>query len=117
MRFKLDENRPVELAEMFRTAGHDAVTALDQNLKGARDSDLASVCMREGRTIVTLDTDFADIRTYPPDIHPGLVVLRPSVQSRDQILRIGARLLDVLSGATLAGKLWIVEDWRIRMRE
>ena len=66
MRFKLDENPPVELADMFRKAGHDAVTVLDQDLAGARDADLASVCVREGRIIVTFDMDFANIRTYPP---------------------------------------------------
>lgn len=63
---KLDENLPVDLAEVFREAGHDAVTVLDQHLVGARNSDLASVCRDEGRGIVTFDTDFADIRTYPP---------------------------------------------------
>lgn len=117
MRFKLDENLPVELADMFRAAGHDAATALDQNLGGAGDSDLASVCMRERRAIVTLDTDFADIRTYPPDAYPGLVVLRPSAQSREHLLRIGARLLNVLPDETLAGQLWIVEDSRVRVRQ
>ncbi len=117
MRFKLDENLPVELADVFRAAGHDAMTTLDQNLKGARDSDLAAVCRREGRAIVTLDTDFADIRTYPPDAYPGLVVFRPSSQSRDRILMLGARLLEMLSDATLAGQLWIVEDSRIRVRQ
>ena len=117
MRFKLDENLPVDLADLFRAAGHDAATALDQNLNGARDSELASVCRRENRAIVTLDTDFADIRTYPPNAYPGLVVFRPSTQSRDRILRLGARLLNVLAGATLAGRLWIVEDSRIRVRQ
>ena len=117
VRFKLDENLPVELAGLFRAAGHDAVTALDQNLKGVQDSDLASVCRREGRAIVTLDTDFADIRAYPPDAYPGLVVFRPSAQSRDRILILGARLVNVLSDMTLAGQLWIVEDSRIRVRQ
>ena len=50
--------RPVDLAVMFRAAGHDAVTALDQSLTGARDSDLASVCRREGQAIITLDIRF-----------------------------------------------------------
>ena len=117
VRFKLDENLPVELADLFRAAGHDAATALDQNLKGARDSDLASVCRREGRAIVTLDTDFADIRAYPPNAYPGLLVLRPSAQSRDRILILGTRLVNVLPGATLAGQLWVVEDSRIRVRQ
>ncbi len=71
MRFKLDENLPVELAEMFREAGHDAVTVLDQHLMGARDSDLASVCIREGRAIITLNTDFADTGRTRPTRIPG----------------------------------------------
>ncbi len=115
MRFKLDENLPVDLVDIFRAAGHDAVTALDQDPGGARDSTLASVCRREGRAIVTLDSDFADIRTYPPDAYSGLVVFRPSTQSCDHILNVGSRLLNVLSDATLAGQLWIVEDSRIRI--
>ena len=89
MRFKLDENLPVELANMFREAGHDAVTVLDQDLLGAPDSDLASVCMHEGRVIVTLDTDFADIRTYPPGAYPGLVVFRLGNQRADMYWRSG----------------------------
>ena len=30
MRFKLDENLPIELAEAFREAGHDAVVRVDK---------------------------------------------------------------------------------------
>ena len=108
---------PVELVDLFREAGHDALTVLDQDLLGARDSDLASVCMHEGRAIVTLDTDFADIRTYPPDAYPGLVVFRLSTQARDHVLKIATRLLKALSGATLSGQLWIVEESRIRVRQ
>lgn len=117
MRFKLDENLPIDLAEMFREAGHDAVTVRDQGLTGARDSDLASVCMREGRAIVSFDTDFADIRTYPPDAHPGLVVFRLESQDRGHVLEIGARLLEALPGTSLSGQLWIVEETRIRVRQ
>jgi Domain of unknown function (DUF5615) len=32
MRFKIDENLPIEVAELLRAAGHDALTVLDQNL-------------------------------------------------------------------------------------
>ena len=71
MRFKLDENLPSELASLFREFGHDAVTVLDQGMGGTDDSDLASVCAREQRVLVTLDKDFSDIRTYPPNRHAG----------------------------------------------
>ena len=73
--------------------------------------------MREGRVIVTLDTDFSNIRTYPPGAYPGLVALRLGNQARDHVLEIGTRLLEVLSGANLSGLLWIVEESRIRVRQ
>ncbi len=117
MQFKLDENLPFELADLFRKAGHDAVTVLEQGLGGARDSDLASACIHEGRAIVTFDTDFSDIRTYPPGAYSGIVVFRLENQARDHVLEIGTRFLRVLSGAMLDGQLWIVEESRIRVRE
>ena len=116
MRFKLDENLPVELAQLFRRAGHDASTVLEQHLGGARDADLVSVCVREKRAIVTLDTDFSDIRTYPPAAHAGLIVLRLRSQARDHVLSIAERLMTALPETTLDGELWIVEESRIRIR-
>lgn len=63
MKFKVDENLPIEVAELLQESGHDAVTVLDQHMGGQEDTTLAAVCLREGRTIITLDLDFADIRT------------------------------------------------------
>ncbi len=82
MRFKLDENLPVELVDSFSEAGHDAMTVLDQVLNGVQDPDPASICIRYRRTIVTFDTDIADIHTYPPSAIPGLIVLRLEIQAR-----------------------------------
>ena len=119
VRFKLDENMPAELAAVFRQSGHDAATVADQGLAGAKDSELASVCSGEGRTIVTFDRDFADIRAYPPEEYPGIVVFRIANQDRDHVLEIGRRFLKMLSLApfpltSLDGKLWIVGDSRVR---
>lgn len=117
MRFKLDENLPVELAALFRGAGHDAATVLEQDLGGARDADIASVCVQENRAIVTLDLDFSDIRSYEPAAHAGLIVFRLQSQARDHVLTIAERLIAVLSEATPEGQLWIVDESRIRIRE
>lgn len=51
---------------MLREAGHDVATVADQELVGADDTELAGVCAREHRILVTLDIGFADIRNYPP---------------------------------------------------
>ena len=117
MRFKFDENLPAQLAALFAGSGHDAVTVLDEQIGGAQDPDIAATCLREGRVLVTLDGDFADIRAYPPHHYPGIVVLRLSRQSSDHLLEVGASLLRELDRASLQGQLWIVEDARIRIRE
>ena len=104
------------MASLFAEAGHDAVTILDQRMGGANDPDIAAICLSEGRILVTLDMDFTDIRDYPPHLYPGIVVLRPSRQSRDYLLEIGAGLLRELT-TSLQGQLWIVEDSRLRIRE
>ena len=116
MRFKLDENLPQDLAELFRQAGHDAVTVLDQGIGGASDARLVSICASEHRAVVTLDKDFANIRIYPPRQFAGLVVFRLRTQARDHVLRIGRRFLSVVRGADIGGQLWIVEETRIRVR-
>ena len=76
MRFEVDENLPIEVAEMLRQAGHDATTVLEQHLGGSNDAQSAALCQLESRILVTLDMDFSDIRTYPPIECPGLIVLR-----------------------------------------
>ena len=54
MKFKLDENLPAEAVGVLREVGHDVQTARDQGLGGHSDDDLAGVCVREARALVTL---------------------------------------------------------------
>jgi len=61
--FKTDENLPQEAAELLVSFGFDAVSVLDQKLQGASDPDVLHVCAQEQRTLMTLDLDFADIRS------------------------------------------------------
>ncbi len=117
MRFKIDENLPVDLAILLRNSGHDAETVYDEELTGAPDPDIAARCQEEGRVVVTFDLDFSDIRAYPPAQHRGLLVLRLKRQDRDHVLRTVERLLQVFTEEELDGRLWIVDEDRIRIRE
>ncbi len=117
MKFKIDENLPVEAAPIIRQAGHDATTILDQRMSGIPDSEIAAVCQREQRAVITLDTDFADIRTYRPDEYHGLVVLRLKRQEKPYVLDVLRRISPLFTPEELRGKLWIVEEHRIRIRE
>jgi predicted nuclease of predicted toxin-antitoxin system len=116
MKFKTDENLPVEAADDLRQAGHDALTVGDQHLAGQPDIRVADVCRAEGRAVVTLDLDFSDIRAYPPSDYAGIVVLRPSVQTITNIRRLVGQVLALLQSEPLAGHLWIVDEGQIRIR-
>jgi len=117
MLFKIDENLPAEIAENLRAAGHDAMTVANQGMKGFADPTVIAVCNSEGRILVTLDTDFMDIRRYPPSLYPGIIVLRPRRQLTIWFLSLMERALVLLStGESIVGKLWIVDESRIRIR-
>lgn len=116
MRFKTDENMPLEVVDLLRAAGHDAQSVFDQRLSGRPDDQIASVCRREDRALITLDSDFGDIRTYRPADYSGLLVLRLPRQSAPEVVRVIRRLLEVFGTMDCRGQLWIVERDRIRIR-
>ena len=66
--------------------------------------------------MITLDVDFADIRTYPPQEAGGMIVLRLARLDRDRIVRVMSRIIATLEQEQLEHKLWIVDDSRVRIR-
>ena len=80
MKFKIDENLPVEFAELPRESGFEADTIEDERLSGAGDEIVAERCRIEHRILVSLDLDFANVREFPPEDHDGLIVLRARPQ-------------------------------------
>jgi predicted nuclease of predicted toxin-antitoxin system len=117
MKFKVDENLPVEAGVILGDLNHDAHTVQGEGLQGCPDSSLYEVCIREGRILITLDLDFSDIRVYEPGSTPGIIVIRTYRQDRPYILQKITELCDILKRESIQGKLWIVEDERIRIRE
>jgi predicted nuclease of predicted toxin-antitoxin system len=116
MRAKLDENLPIEVADLLRAAGWDSETVHDEGLAGAADGRVAAACQAEARVLFTLDLDFADIRAYPPGEYEGIVVLRPAKANRRQVLALVARVIPVMAAERVGRRLWIVEPGGIRVR-
>jgi predicted nuclease of predicted toxin-antitoxin system len=112
----MDENLHPDLAEYFRQHGHDAATVWDEGLRGASDPFILNKCRDEGRTLLSFDLGFADIRVYPPDQYPGLIVLRLENQTRQKLMEIAPMILDLLGKEPLVGHLWIVDEFSVRVR-
>ncbi|HEY3391575.1 MAG TPA: DUF5615 family PIN-like protein [Lacipirellulaceae bacterium] len=115
-RFKIDENLHDDVAALLADRGHDVHTVHTEGLQGCDDDALAVHCKNDGRALVTLDLDFADIRSYPPVGYEGIVVLRIVDQSRPRVLSVMVRVADLLEREQLDHRLWIVTDAAIRIR-
>lgn len=116
MRLKLDENLPHDLAAAVTERGYDVHTVADEDLPGRSDPVVVHAATREDRMVLTLDRGVGDLRHYPPGSHAGIVVLRPTSQDPDTILKLVERLLQTQPLEQLAGCVAIVEPQRIRIR-
>jgi len=104
------------VAAALRVEGHDARTVVEEGFRGHSDREIAEVCCQEQRAIITLDVDFADIREYPPENYPGLVVLRVASQARAHVLLVVSQAFELFEQQPLAGHLWIVSESGVRIR-
>lgn len=116
MRFKVDQNLPIEFVHLLQRAGHEAATVFEQQLTGAPDPRIVEVCLKENRVLITADLDLSDIRQHPQTGHPGFIVLRLRRQARPRQLAALQRILPLLNTTPLANRLWIVEETRLRIR-
>ncbi len=115
MKFKIDENLPIEIAELLQSADHDVTTVHGQRLMGEADPRIIEVCRQEDRVLVTLDLGFSNIRVYPPKQFAGILVLRVHHQDKPHVLTVFRAALPLIGQQPLQHHLWIVEENRVRV--
>jgi predicted nuclease of predicted toxin-antitoxin system len=116
MKFKLDENLPLEIAGAFEALGHEIDTVQSEGLVGAPDIEILNHARAEGRILLTMDKGIADVRIFPPAEYPGIVLFRPSTSGCREVLRFVQEALTDLLSTDIAGRLVIVSPRGIRTR-
>jgi len=118
MRFLLDANMPRSASGAVQRLGHEAVDVRDVDLGGAEDKQIAAYAKDHDLALITRDFDFSDVRNYPPAEFAGIVVLElPDDAVAATVVKVMESFLSqpqLLS--QLAGRLAIVESWRVRFR-
>ena len=99
MRLKLDENMPMTLATILRSAGHDVHTVADENLLGKPDDEVWNAAVEGRRLLVTLDRDFGRLARSTND-HAGAIVLRPREASQTTIAALAKNAVLLLPKST-----------------
>ena len=96
--------------------GYDAVAVSEVGLSGASDTTVRLFAMSEGRVLITMDADFGNVLRYPAVGTPGVVWLRLHPPTEAGIVAAVDRVLERLGAASLAGKLVVVDEDKIRVR-
>jgi len=83
IRFLVDENAGEGVADALRQMGFNSRSARELGLAGRSDEDVFAAAWRENRVIITHDDDFLNNRRFPHHRNPGVVVIRPGADGRD----------------------------------
>lgn len=117
MRFLVDNALSPVLAQGLNRAGHDAVHVRDYGMAHAPDTDIFDRAAREGRIIVSADTDFGTLLVQRRAAAPSVVLFRgttsrvPSRQVRLLLVNLPALERDLTTGCVA-----VFEETRIRVR-
>ena len=115
MKIKLDHNLSRHLRDTLEKFGHDVDTAFDESLAGATDKEVLHEASNQARILFTLDTDFLNLKTYPPGNHGGVVVFRPTRQGALAISRIVEAFVRSADLKKYRRRTALVERTRIRI--
>jgi predicted nuclease of predicted toxin-antitoxin system len=115
LKFLLDENADIQLADHLRGLGHDVTSVVEDYARAIADEDILEIARREARCIITNDTDFGDLVFRDRRPHPGVILFRLSDERLDTKIR---RLDDVLDRfAVHVHEFIVVDDKGVRVRE
>jgi len=116
MKVKLDENLGLPHVSLLKKFGYEVDRVTDEGLSGNSDTEIWKRICNEGRFFITLDTDFADIRRFPPGNHPGILLLRPKSKGKLAVERVLKRVIKEHPLESLKGFLTVANEKHTRIR-
>lgn len=117
MRLLVDNALSPRLAEGLRAAGHDALHVRDLGLQSADDTVLFEFAAREGRILLSEDTDFGTLLALRKSARPSVILFR-RVPDRGaaSLLRLLLANLSTVEAELMAGAVVVFGSNRIRVR-
>lgn len=116
MKVKVDEDLPNQVVNLLRKRGYQADSVLEQDMAGWKDPVLWQAIQEEKRFLVTADKGFADIRTYPPGTHAGVLLLRPDLDGIRPVINLIEAIIESYDLSTLAGVTAVATPRGVRVR-
>src|SRR5436190_22525902 len=114
LHFLSDQCVPTEISETLRRHGHKLTLLRDVLPISSADSAVIAKTQELGAILVSLDSDFSDIVTYPPQAYGGIVAIQLKNHPETIPTLVGGFLafLENNDQGLFRGKLIIVEAHR-----
>ena len=117
MHFLIDNALSPVFAQELKKEGHDVLHVRDVGMQDAKDDDIFDFAQKEGRIIVTADTDFGTILATRNETFPSVIIFRRTKSTRPiQLLSLLLANISDISNSLKIGSIVIIEDERIRIR-
>ena len=116
MKFKLDENIPLQLKQIIKTAGYVACDVYQQDLSGKTDVLVLEKCRKEGYILITNDSDFENIYAYPSEKHVGIIVFKLKSQGAKSVIAAFKLLLEKVNVSEIKNVITLVGNDSIKIR-
>ena len=109
MKLLADENISPNSVASLRTLGFDILHIREIGLRGKPDEEVMDYALKEGRVLLTIDSDFADVRKYPPETHGGIIRMRLKFYSAKAVNTCLELLLKALTEKDIKGNLVVTD--------
>ena len=120
LRFFADHCIPNSIIKILLEAGYEVLILREHIPIESPDTTVISKAQELGAILISVNGDFADIVNYPPAAYAGIIAiqLRNHPEIIPQLMQRLKNYLSVNSSRShYQGKLFLVEVYRIRVRE
>lgn len=111
----VDESVTRNVREWLKEQGFETINVSDTNLKGAKDQDIAKYAAKNNMTILTLDTDFAQIYHNSPKGTLGVIVIKAKPSTPATLLETLTRAHEKINLKKTHNQLVIITKRKIRI--
>ena len=112
IRLYLDQMLQMQVARVLRQTGYDVIRASEVGQSRADDHQILQKAIKDNRILVTLDEYFGDWVVLPLHRHPGVIRVKASPATADNILAILLPFLKRLSHDNISNHLVILSSNR-----